>query len=202
VLHTVMRSVEFEEKLAYTLLAYQAAMKLPPRFTNLPRGPRATVMLRCSQEESRRIRTAAASGVHGAFQMLIIGAVPLSAEMFAKSSMSGCRRKFLPRIFSVSRCSICSAFLNPWGISPAGTPTVSLGIWVAPSRAGDAASVPCIWLSRSRKAQPSCPDARFTAICCFTRSQSSRRIALSKDGTLTPKSRETCSRLTFLLPVR
>ena len=116
-----MRSVEFEEKLAYTLLAYQAAMKLPPRFTNLPRGPRATVMLRCSQEESRRIRTAAASGVHGAFQMLIIGAVPLSAEMFAKSSMSGCRRKFLPRIFSVSRCSICSAFLNPWGISPAGT---------------------------------------------------------------------------------
>jgi uncharacterized protein (DUF1778 family) len=61
VLHTVMRSVEFEEKLAYTLLAYQAAMKLaPPRFTNLSRGPRTTVMLRCSQEESRRIRTAAA----------------------------------------------------------------------------------------------------------------------------------------------
>ena len=60
-LHNVMMCVEFEEKLASRLLAYQSSINLRlVRSPKLPRGQRTTIMLRCSVEDSRRIRIAAA----------------------------------------------------------------------------------------------------------------------------------------------
>ena len=60
-LHNVMQCVEFEERLASRLLAYQSAINLQLAWRpKPPRGPRTTIMLRCSMEDSRRIRTAAA----------------------------------------------------------------------------------------------------------------------------------------------
>ena len=57
-LHNVMLCVEFEERLASRLLACQSAINLQlARRPNLPRGHRTTIMLRCSVQDGRRIRS-------------------------------------------------------------------------------------------------------------------------------------------------
>ena len=62
ILHILMRWVQFEERLFVDLsrsraeIGRQLAVSLP----KLPRGPRTTILLRCTEDDSKRIRIAAA----------------------------------------------------------------------------------------------------------------------------------------------
>lgn len=58
-LNIVMRSVDFEEKLQANAGSLDALQRSLSRTRTRPPGPRTTVLLRCSPEESERIRRAA-----------------------------------------------------------------------------------------------------------------------------------------------
>lgn len=58
-LNIVMRSVDFEEKLWAKAGGFHALKRSLSRTPIRPPGPRTTVLLRCSTEESERIRRAA-----------------------------------------------------------------------------------------------------------------------------------------------
>jgi uncharacterized protein (DUF1778 family) len=60
VLHTVMRAVLFEERLSDKISRLQALNRTLSRGPLRLPGPRTTILLRCNNEESRRIRLIAA----------------------------------------------------------------------------------------------------------------------------------------------
>jgi len=61
VMNILMRSVDYEEKLMATSPGVHSLRRVLTRISIRPRGPRTTMLLRCSREESERIRRAARS---------------------------------------------------------------------------------------------------------------------------------------------
>ena len=59
-LQTLMPCLEFEERLFVKLVGFGELNRTLARRPLLPRGERATIMLRCSKEDAKRIRLAAA----------------------------------------------------------------------------------------------------------------------------------------------